>query len=65
VTGNLDLLADLLDDEHAPGREAAGPALTRLREAIDQAPKSARWRLRARIGERVRWYEEPEEMGHD
>jgi hypothetical protein len=29
--------------------------------ALDAAPKSAKWRMRARIGERARWYEEPEE----
>ena len=33
----------------------------RLRAAIDRAPKSIGWRTRARIGERVQWYEEPEE----
>jgi hypothetical protein len=29
--------------------------------AIEQAPKSRRWKIRARIGERTRWYELPEE----
>ena len=28
---------------------------------IHQAPKSAKWRLRSRLGDRVRWYAEPEE----
>lgn len=32
-----------------------------LLAAIEQAPKSRRWKLRARIGERARWYELPEE----
>jgi hypothetical protein len=32
-----------------------------LDEALYAAPKGAKWKLRARIGERVRWYEEPEE----
>ena len=35
-----------------------------LRGAIDAAPKSVRWKLRAKLGERVPWYEEPEEVGH-
>jgi hypothetical protein len=30
---------------------------------IEQAPKSSRWRLRERIGDRKRWYQEPEEVG--
>jgi hypothetical protein len=29
--------------------------------ALDAAPKSAKWRIRARVGERIRWYDEPEE----
>ena len=34
-----------------------------LRKRIDAEPKSAKWKLRARIGERVQWYEDPEEIG--
>lgn len=33
-----------------------------LQSALEQAPKSRGWRMRARIGERKRWYEEPEEV---
>jgi hypothetical protein len=33
-----------------------------LRRALDEAPKSLRWKLRARVGERVTWYELPEEV---
>jgi hypothetical protein len=33
-----------------------------LRAALDAEPKSRRWKLRARIGDRVQWYEEPEEV---
>ncbi len=29
---------------------------------IEEAPKSMRWKLRSIIGERVKWYEEPEEV---
>ena len=35
-----------------------------LRAIIERAPKSLAWRARARVGERVRWYETPEEVGH-
>ena len=34
-----------------------------LRRRIDFEPKSTKWKLRARVGERVQWYEEPEEVG--
>jgi hypothetical protein len=32
-----------------------------LDPALEAAPKSPKWRMRARVGERARWYEEPEE----
>jgi hypothetical protein len=32
--------------------------------AIERAPKSFGWKTRARVGERVRWYETPEEVRH-
>jgi hypothetical protein len=37
--------------------------LDELAAAMDAAPKSMRWRLRSRVGERVVWYEMPEEVG--
>jgi hypothetical protein len=72
VTGNLDKLDEFVAAELAPGeldfgRESrfdSSAQLAELRAAIDQAPKSARWKVRARIGERVTWYQEPEEVGH-
>jgi hypothetical protein len=33
-----------------------------LAGALERAPKSRAWRLRARVGERRRWFEEPEEV---
>jgi hypothetical protein len=35
-----------------------------LLDAMDRAPKSIAWKARARVGERVRWYETPEEVRH-
>jgi len=35
-----------------------------VRDAIAAAPKTLAWRARARVGERVRWYETPEEVRH-
>jgi hypothetical protein len=40
---------------------AVGGSIAALTAALDAAPKSQRWRMRARVGERVRWYDEPEE----
>ncbi|HEU4784241.1 MAG TPA: hypothetical protein VFS83_12950 [Ktedonobacterales bacterium] len=36
--------------------------ITRLRSALEQAPKSLSWRMRAAVGRRVAWFEEPEEI---
>ena len=33
-----------------------------IREALEAAPRTSRFRIRARIGERKRWYELPEEI---
>ncbi|WP_246273188.1 amino acid permease [Candidatus Hakubella thermalkaliphila] len=33
-----------------------------LQRAIEQAPKSVKWKLRAAIGEKIQWYDLPEEV---
>ena len=43
-------------------RELVVERLRRLRTKLDTIPKTRGWKLRARIGERKRWYEIPEEM---
>lgn len=74
VTGNLDVLRQFLETEFVaadldvgsrPVRFDALSQVDALRQAIDTAPKSGRWKLRAAIGERQKWYAEPEEVGHD
>lgn len=72
VTGNLAKLAQYLATDVQDGDLDVGRAIrydpaaqvAALQLAIEAAPKSTRWRLRARVGERVPWYAEPEEMGH-
>jgi Uncharacterised nucleotidyltransferase len=54
VTENLRVVATL-----APHVAERVEALTKR---IDAAPKTRRWRLRARLGERVPWREDPEEI---
>jgi hypothetical protein len=44
---------DLANEVHYRIRELLG--------AIEAQPKSTRWKIRARIGDRARWYELPEE----
>lgn len=41
--------------------EQVADRLQRLRQELDAVPKSRGWRMRARVGDRKRWYELPEE----
>jgi hypothetical protein len=61
---NLSRLHDGLAETDLPTaqRELLRERLAALADALEQAPKSRAWRLRARIGERRRWFEEPEEV---
>src|SRR5258706_8101161 len=43
-------------------RAVVDDRIEKLRAALDRKPKSLAWRLRAKVGERMRWYEEPEEI---
>jgi hypothetical protein len=54
------VLAELGELEVA--RDLVQQRLDDLWRRIDAEPKSGRWRLRARVGDRVRWYELPEEV---
>ncbi|HZC33036.1 MAG TPA: hypothetical protein VE640_07090 [Candidatus Bathyarchaeia archaeon] len=40
-------------------------AIDLILAAIDAVPKTPAWRLRARLGERVAWYQTPEEVRHE
>jgi hypothetical protein len=63
ATGTLEKIEAWAGGVGEPGRRAAAAARS-LRERWQALPKSMRWRLRARVGDRVRWYEEPEEEAH-
>ncbi len=45
--------------------DAIATGVEQLRRHIDGAPKSRAWRLRSRVGDRVRWYREPDEVGEE
>jgi hypothetical protein len=72
VTGNIARLRTYVASELGPDELDTGAPprfdpitqLTALADAIEAAPKSTKWRLRARVGDRMTWYEEPEEVGH-
>lgn len=51
-------LADFKLDE--PQLDAVKTKIVKLREMIETHPKTLRWKLRAAVGEKTRWYELPE-----
>jgi hypothetical protein len=64
ATDNLAACADLLS-ELVPARQDRDRIAGRIDTitgALQAAPKTAGWRIRARVGRRVRWYEVPEEV---
>jgi hypothetical protein len=68
TTGNLEKLPALLAEspELAPPqpRFDALEQAARLLDVAKSVPKSMKWKLRANVGDRVRWYELPEEVAH-
>jgi hypothetical protein len=68
VTGNLAKMEEMLGERAAliPENRAYEPVAqaARLLELAVETPKSMKWKLRANVGERVRWYELPEEVAH-
>jgi hypothetical protein len=63
-TANLAALEGHLDRYELP-EESKGRIVERiegLQERIEQEPKPLGWRMRAKIGDRKRWYELPEEV---
>ena len=55
LTETLERLEELQPD--------VGERARAVRSALDKAPKTRRFRMRARVGERKRWYQLPEEVG--
>jgi hypothetical protein len=68
VTSNLAKLPDLLSSQ--PGLAPPYPRFDalmqakQLQEVADTVPKGLKWKLRANVGDRVRWYELPEEVDY-
>jgi hypothetical protein len=49
------------DRLESPAAQAVADKASRITKAMEAAPKSLKWRVRARAGERVPWYELPDE----
>ncbi len=63
-TANLDSLKGHLDryDLSAGSKERIEGRVQELQERIEAEPKPFAWRMRAKIGDRKRWYDLPEEV---
>ena len=62
---NLATVSDLVQHATALPPSVSTRVLTaanQLRDAVERAPKTTRWRLRARVGTRVPWYEHVDEV---
>jgi hypothetical protein len=68
VTGNLKLLHEMVEHYHGlaglidEDRRVVHIRIEELEKQIETAPKSLRWKTRAAVGEKVRWYKVVEEL---
>jgi hypothetical protein len=61
VTEVLDRLEAYVDDLEFQTRSTLQARIDALRSRIHAEPKSRRWKLRARVGDRMAWYQVPED----
>ena len=64
---NIDKIPALLDTLQLPEKESkvVKGKLAELAKAMDEAPKTTGWKIRAVIGKSKKWYEEPEDAARD
>lgn len=64
ITGNLDRAREHLGDYSLPESDVqrVDDRIATLTNRIEAEPKSRGWKLRAKVGERKRWYDLPEEV---
>jgi hypothetical protein len=63
TTTNLGRVAAALGDlVHEAARPAVAERVQELTAAIEDEPKSRRWKMRARVGTKMQWYENVEEL---
>jgi hypothetical protein len=62
VTGTLEKVRAEAPSMVGGGRlELVLERLGSLKDRVEAEPKNLRWKLRAKVGDRVRWYELPED----
>lgn len=67
ITLNLERIRAVVQSGHSVGGGRLDPLeqLRLLDDVAENVPKGRRWKLRARVGERKRWYELPDETEHE
>jgi len=65
VRANLEHLRGFAGDRVEPATaERVRARVAAIEAALTAAPKTLAWKIRSRVGERVRWYELPEDVRH-
>jgi hypothetical protein len=62
ITGNLDTCCALAPGYDVPNRAEVEARLQDLLRRIEVEPKTRSWKLRAKLGDRKRWYQLPDEV---
>jgi hypothetical protein len=65
VTANLKLVDEMVEKYprlSVDDRRVVHERIAELQERIEAYPKTARWKVRAKVGERVKWYKDVEEL---
>jgi hypothetical protein len=62
IIQNLERVRQGVAEFDGLGRFALASQLDSLQACLDRAPKSVSWRMRSVLGDKVRWYETPEEV---
>jgi hypothetical protein len=74
ITLNLVKVHDLVTSEHLGPAGPLNPenaehdllsSLMKIHAYAEEVPKTGKWKLRSKIGEKKKWYQEPEEVPHD
>ena len=66
---NLDKVAHFAEEPSTATSSRRPASSTRERRharssALRRGPKTLKWKMRAKVGDRVQWYQLPEEVGH-
>lgn len=56
-----DMFKDIIEQEH---KDEITPRIQEMLKVVEETPKSGKWKMRAKIGPKVRWYKEVHTVCH-